>query len=171
MRHLADMLKLKRATGGWKVPVLPTVAPRDEGVAALVDACDRHAQEVGRGRRTRAPDATDTPAAQLARRFIERDGFVCHRRLELVEAGRAEGHDGRGDDPARARQFQRRLSRRAHVHVADTAFGLAANLAGFVAVGIDTHMAFHVGLREGDRLTARAYPVARGKRVATCAST
>ena len=77
-RDLADMLKLKRATGGWKVPVLPTVAPRDEGVAALVDACDRHAQEVGRGRRTRAPDATDTPAAQLARRFIERDGFVRH---------------------------------------------------------------------------------------------
>ena len=167
-RDLADMLKLKRATGGWKVPVLSTVAPRDEGVAALVDACDRHAQEVGRGRRTRAPDATDTPAAQLARRFIERDGFVRHCRLELVEAGRAEGH---ATVAVTIRPEHVNFNGGCHgglmFTLADTAFGLAANLAGFVAVGIDTHMAFHVGLREGDRLTARAYPVARGKRVAT----
>ena len=167
-RQLSDMLRLRRTAPGWTVPVLTTVAPRDEGVAALVDACARHAEAAGRGRRLRGEGDVDPGALALARRFVERDGFVNHCGLELVEAGRTEGH---ATLAVTIRPEHVNFNGGCHgglmFTIADTAFGLAANLAGFVAVGIDTHLAFHVGLREGDRLTARAYPVARGRRVAT----
>lgn len=43
---------------GWTVPVLSTVATEGKGIAALVDALDRHAQAGGIGRRLRgAPSA------------------------------------------------------------------------------------------------------------------
>ncbi|MEO5699578.1 MAG: methylmalonyl Co-A mutase-associated GTPase MeaB [Casimicrobiaceae bacterium] len=50
--------------------------------------------------------------------------------------------------------------------LADTAFGLASNAAGILAVGIDTHMTFHVGARKGDILTATATEVSRSRRIA-----
>ena len=50
--------------------------------------------------------------------------------------------------------------------LADTAFGMAANTHGTIAVGIDTNMAFAVAVKAGDRLTARATETIRGRRTA-----
>ena len=52
-----------------------------------------------------------------------------------------------------------------NIHVADS--GLASNSHGRIASGIEAHISFHVGVREGDVLTARAAEVARGNKVAT----
>ena len=51
--------------------------------------------------------------------------------------------------------------------LADTAFGLASNSHGRLASGIEAHVAFHVGVREGDVLTARANEISRGNKLAT----
>ena len=50
--------------------------------------------------------------------------------------------------------------------LADSAFGLASNSHGVVAVGIDAHITFHVAAREGDVLTARATEVSRNAKLA-----
>ncbi|MEK9723856.1 MAG: hotdog fold thioesterase [Rhodospirillaceae bacterium] len=50
--------------------------------------------------------------------------------------------------------------------LADSAFGMAANAKGTVSVGIDTHMAYVQGCREGDRLRAEAEEVSRSRRTA-----
>jgi acyl-CoA thioesterase len=51
--------------------------------------------------------------------------------------------------------------------LADTAFGLASNSHGRLASGIEAHIAFHVGVPEGDVLTAHAREIARGNKLAT----
>jgi len=50
--------------------------------------------------------------------------------------------------------------------LADTAFGLTANCAGTVSVGIDTHMAYIRGCEVGDRIRAEAHEVSRSRRTA-----
>uniref|UniRef100_UPI0017F92745 PaaI family thioesterase n=1 Tax=Methylibium sp. TaxID=2067992 RepID=UPI0017F92745 len=49
--------------------------------------------------------------------------------------------------------------------LADTAFGLASNSHGALAMGIDAHIAFQVGIRAGDTLVARATELTRGHRI------
>ena len=49
-RELADMLRLRHRSA-TPVPVIKTVATRNEGIAAVVDAALAHAAAVGRGRR------------------------------------------------------------------------------------------------------------------------
>ena len=50
--------------------------------------------------------------------------------------------------------------------LADTAFGLTANCAGTVCVGIDTHMAYIRGCQVGDRIRAAAREISRSRRTA-----
>jgi acyl-CoA thioesterase len=50
--------------------------------------------------------------------------------------------------------------------LADTAFGLASNSHGMVAVGIDAHITYHVAAQKGDTLTATAVEVSRARRIA-----
>jgi acyl-CoA thioesterase len=50
--------------------------------------------------------------------------------------------------------------------IADTAFGLASNSHGLVAVGIDAHITYHVAAQKGDTLTATAVEVSRARRIA-----
>ena len=50
--------------------------------------------------------------------------------------------------------------------LADTAFGLASNAHGMIAVGIDAHITYHVATQLGDRLTATAIEVSRSRRIA-----
>jgi len=40
--HLRSMLQLKGDSGGWKVPVLKTVATRDEGLTQVMESLDRY---------------------------------------------------------------------------------------------------------------------------------
>ncbi len=80
-RDLKEMLRL-RARPQAAVPVLKTVATRGEGIAALADELQRHAEAAGRGRRLRqrhAPSADETAAVDRAigsrrsvRRFLPR---------------------------------------------------------------------------------------------------
>ena len=50
--------------------------------------------------------------------------------------------------------------------LADTAFGIAANTNGIVAIGIDTHMAYIQGCRPDDRLRASSQQIGCSRRVA-----
>ncbi len=50
--------------------------------------------------------------------------------------------------------------------LADTAFGLASNSHGMIAVGIDAHITYHVAVLPGDTLTATAVEVSRSRRIA-----
>jgi acyl-CoA thioesterase len=49
--------------------------------------------------------------------------------------------------------------------LADTAFGLASNSHGPVAVGIDAHITFQAPVGRGDRLVARATELRRSRRI------
>ena len=51
--------------------------------------------------------------------------------------------------------------------LADTAFGLASNSHGAVAIGIDAHVAYLCAASEGDALTATAKEVSRTRRIGT----
>ncbi|HSQ04521.1 MAG TPA: hotdog fold thioesterase [Burkholderiales bacterium] len=51
--------------------------------------------------------------------------------------------------------------------VADTAFGLASNSHGIVAVGVDAHIAYHVGAKLGDVLIGTAAEASRSRRLST----
>jgi acyl-CoA thioesterase len=96
---------------------------------------------------------------------LRRDRFSAALGVELVEAG-----------PGRAvlamTVARRHLNCYGSAHggalfaLADTAFGMASNTHDVVAVGIDAHMAFAVAVEAGDRLTARAREITRGRRMA-----
>lgn len=49
--------------------------------------------------------------------------------------------------------------------VADTAFGLASNSHGVVAMGIDVHITYHVAARSGDVLIATASEISRSRKL------
>jgi acyl-CoA thioesterase len=50
--------------------------------------------------------------------------------------------------------------------LADTAFGLASNSHGMIAVGIDAHITYHVAAQRGDVLLATAVEVSRLRKIA-----
>jgi LAO/AO transport system ATPase/phenylacetic acid degradation protein PaaD len=162
-RDLADMLRLRR--NGRNVPVLTTCATRGEGIAPLADAALAHADEAGRGQRLRARRAADACADRVLH-LATRDPFARTLGIRCVDAGA-----GRAATTLRVRADQLNFNGGCHGGViftlADTAFGLASNSHGRIASGIEAHISFHVGVREGDQLTARAVEVARGNKVAT----
>ena len=49
--------------------------------------------------------------------------------------------------------------------VADTAFGLASNSHGALAMGIDAHIAYHVAPKPGEVLIATASEVSRSRKL------
>ncbi len=51
--------------------------------------------------------------------------------------------------------------------VADTAFGLASNSLGTVAVGVDAHIAYHVAAKCGDVLIGTATEITRSRKLCT----
>ncbi len=59
-------------TGGWKQPVIQTVASRDEGTSALVEALERHYEWLG---------TSGTLAERRRRRMMERSREVFERAL------------------------------------------------------------------------------------------
>ena len=102
----------------------------------------------------------------LAERLFARDRFVAGLGLELIEAG-PEGCVLACQVAEAHLNFNGTCHGGVIFTLADTAFGLAANAGGAVAIGIDTHLAFALPLRAGDRATARAYQVTRSRRLAT----
>ncbi len=177
-RDLADMLRLRRE-GRTKVPVLKTIAAQREGIAKLVDAAFAHVDATGRGQRLRtrlphesarermAPDTTqDESAPDRVTRLASRDPFAGFLGIECIGGGA-------GCATTRLRIGARHINFNGGCHggaifaLADTAFGLASNSHGRLASGIEAHVAFHVGVREGDELTAHATQISRGNKLAT----
>jgi LAO/AO transport system ATPase/phenylacetic acid degradation protein PaaD len=162
-RDLADMLRLRRER--QDVAVLKTIATRGDGVAALVDAAFARADAGGRGRRLRARANGDAQADRVIR-LAARDPLL--RTLGIDCIGGGEGHA-----TTRLRVGAHHVNFNGGCHggvvftLADAAFGLASNSHGRLASGIEAHIAFHVGVREGEVLTARATEIARGNKLAT----
>lgn len=100
--------------------------------------------------------------ADLARR----DRFMALLGAELVEAGP-------GTAVVRAVVGAEHINFNGTCHggftfaLADTAFGLASNSRGAVAIGIDAHMAYIAAAQEGDALTATAKEISRSRRIGT----
>lgn len=162
-RDLADMLRLRRDVRS--VPVLQTIATRGEGVAKLVDAAFAHADASGRGQRLRGRRRGDAHADRVTR-LAARDPFVHTLGIDCVGGG-----EGRATTRLRVAAHHINFNGGCHGGVifalADAAFGLASNSRGRLASGIEAHIAFHVGVREGDVLTARATEISRGNKLAT----
>ena len=165
-RDLKDMLHLRAPCEGWRTRVLRTSATTGEGIAALADALDTHRAEVGAGRRHArgASPAHADPQAEL-RGFGERDPWQQHTAIRFVEGG-----PGRATMSMRVGREHLNFNGKCHggaiFSLADSAFGLASNSHGVVAVGIDTHATFELAVGEGDLLVARAIETSRSARIA-----
>ena len=174
-RDLKDMLHLRAApaSGSWAVPVLRTTAANGNGVAALVDAALAHALAAGRGRRMAGRSAAadvggaghDGDIDDRVKRLAAADPFLGLLGVQCTEAG--PGHA-----TTRLTLEGRHMNFNGNCHggviftLADTAFGLAANGRGKIAVGIDTHVTFQRAAQLGETLVARSNEVSRSRRLA-----
>ena len=189
VRDLEDMLHLRRATAP-AVPVLKTAATTGAGIAAIVDAVFAHAATAGRGRRlsTRETGGVNEVAAAddlgtfgAARLPAKRRAHSATYDRVLRLAARdpcALALGIRCVDAAAGRAAVSLTIRDAHINfngachggvifaLADTAFGLASNSHGMIAVGIDAHITYHVATQLGDMLTATAIEVSRSRKIA-----
>lgn len=106
-----------------------------------------------------------SPETRLVRSLLRRDRFARGLGVELIEV-----HPGRAVLAMTVTPRHLNCFGTAHggalFTLADTAFGMAANAHNTIAVAIDTNIAFAVAVREGDRLTARAVELSRGRKTA-----
>lgn len=102
---------------------------------------------------------------QLLSGLLERDNFAVELGIELISAEP-------GSVDLRLKVGARHMNFLAWSHggvifsLADTAFGLASNSREKVSVGIDVHMAYLSGVREGDVIEAHAREISRTRRKA-----
>jgi len=98
-------------------------------------------------------------------RLAARDPFVNACAIRCVDAG--PGHATVALDVAAMHiNFNGACHGGVIFTLADTAFGLASNSHGMIAVGIDAHITYHVAAQLGDKLTATATEVSRTRRIA-----
>ena len=95
-----------------------------------------------------------------------RDRFVSLLGFELVEAD-AGAAVVRGRVRAEHVNFNGTCHGGYIFSLADTAFGLASNSRGAVAIGIDAHVAFTAAAYENDELVATAREISRSRRIGT----
>ncbi|MBM3565977.1 MAG: hotdog fold thioesterase [Alphaproteobacteria bacterium] len=118
-----------------------------------------------RSRRRTAADRGVSSESLLARTLLRRDRFARGLGVEPIES-----HPGRVVLAMTVTRRHLNCFGSAHggalFTLADTAFGMAANAHAVAAVAIDTHIAFAIAVREGDRLTARATEMSRGRKTA-----
>lgn len=109
-------------------------------------------------------DAGETARAQLER-LLARDAYAQSLGISLVE-----GAPGQAKVRMTVAKAHLNFLDWAHGGVifalADTAFGLSSNSHGNVSVGIDAHMAYLSGVREGDVIEARSQEISRTRRKA-----
>ncbi len=102
--------------------------------------------------------------AQLEK-LLDRDKFAKGLGVSLVEA--AQGHATvRMAVKADHLNFMGWAHGGVIFSLADTAFGLASNSHDKASVGIDAHMAYLSGVREGDVIEAHASEISRTQRKA-----
>jgi acyl-CoA thioesterase len=97
--------------------------------------------------------------------LLRRDRFSAGLGIEFVEAGPGRAVLAMTVAPAHLNCYAKAHGG-ALFALADTAFGMASNSHDVIAVGIDAHMAFAVAVEAGERLTARAREITRGRRTA-----
>ncbi len=109
-------------------------------------------------------DATEGAAAQVAG-LLAKDAFALANGIQLVSAT-----PGAVTVSMTVRQDHLNFLGWGHggaiFALADSAFGLASNSREHVSVGIDVHMAYLSGVREGDRLEAAASEISRTRKKA-----
>jgi acyl-CoA thioesterase len=106
-----------------------------------------------------------TPSPAALERLVASDPFVSSLGIRCVEAG--PGHATMALDVGGAHiNFNGKCHGGAIFTLADTAFGIASNSHGMIAVGIDAHITYHVAVDRGDTLTARAAELSRTRRIA-----
>jgi len=104
-------------------------------------------------------------AANRIMRLASRDPFVTSLGIRCVEAG--PGHATVTLEVGDAHlNFNGACHGGVIFALADTAFGLASNSHGMIAVGIDAHITYHVAAQRGDTLTATAVEVSRLRKIA-----
>jgi len=121
--------------------------------------------DAGRRRTERARGLHVVELAEL-QRLAARDPFVRLLGIECIGGGDGSAAVRLRVDPQHL-NFNGGCRGATIFALVDTAFGLALNSHGRIASGIEAHISFHVGVREGDLLTARAVEIARGNKVAT----
>lgn len=109
-------------------------------------------------------DAAATARAQLER-LLARDAYAQSLGISLVE-----GAPGQATVRMTVAKVHLNFLDWAHGGVifalADTAFGLSSNSHDKVSVGIDAHMAYLSGVREGDVIEALSQEISRTRRKA-----
>jgi len=183
-REMREMLTLRKATAGaaWKPRVMVVCGAQGQGVAELVAAIEAHAATVPSRRAAAVPSereaatpprtgagagAHDEDTACRARlaEFIGRDGLCTTLGIRLVDGGAGRAAVAMTIDP-RHINFNGGCHGGAIFALADTAFGLASNSRGTLAMGIDAHVTFQVGVRAGEELVARSSELMRSRRIA-----
>jgi LAO/AO transport system kinase len=179
-REMREMLGLRRATSeqAWKPRVVVVKALQPGGIEDLLSAIEAHEQAIGPGQRLRQAAAASSPAqgaapaamdaaawrARLAS-LAERDGLCATLGISVLAGGPGRAEVAMTVD-ARHMNFNGGCHGGAIFALADSAFGLASNSHGPVAVGIDAHITFQAGVAAGDFLVARASEVHRTRKVA-----
>ena len=101
---------------------------------------------------------------ERVKRLSSRDPLPATLGIEYVDGGL-----GRAVVRMQVRENHLNLNETCHggviFTVADTAFGLASNSHGVVAMGIDVHITYHVAARLGDVLIATASEVSRSRKL------
>ena len=174
-RELHEMLSLRRApaSDAWSPRVVLVRAQQADGIAALLEAIARHAEVEAPGRRLRGAPAdgerialADATAWQARLAALgARDGLCRTLGIDVVAGGP-------GSATVAMTIENRHLNFNGGCHggtifaLADSAFGLASNSHGELAMGIDAHITFQAGVAAGDRLLARATELQRSWRLA-----
>ena len=102
--------------------------------------------------------------AERMKRYLARDPYPESLGIECLD-----GAPGRA--VVRMTVSERHLNHNGSCHggaifsLADTAFGLASNAYGPVAMGIDVHITYNVAAKLGDVLTATATEITRNRKL------
>jgi phenylacetic acid degradation protein PaaD len=107
----------------------------------------------------------DQQTAERVMRLAARDPFVNLVGIRCVSAGSGYATVELEVGDAHI-NFNDRCHGGAIFTLADTAFGLASNSHGMIAVGIDAHITYHAAAQAGDKLTATAVETSRTRRIA-----
>jgi acyl-CoA thioesterase len=105
------------------------------------------------------------PAPADVMRLATRDPFVTSVGIRAVDAAPGRATVAMDVRPEHI-NFNGKCHGGAIFTLADTAFGLASNSHGLIAVGIDAHITFHVAAAAGDTLTATAAEISRTRKIA-----
>jgi LAO/AO transport system ATPase len=167
-RDLQQMLRVRAVAAdaarptepGWQVAVVPVAASLGDGLDALIEKIDAHAQSAGRGRRLHAAHA-GAGVEPMPRHGLQAARIgACSTWPGIEQVSDAEGH-AIASLQLRAAHLdaEGRCERSVVFALADAAWTLAAKGRGLAPVaGVDLNIALDRMQHEGETLLARAAP-------------